>query len=227
MSTQNLVTFDLEGTCVDFEEFHFTAFEQALAILCIPLTGADIAKIPGAVGGGDVYIATKIAEQFEVSADEIVRLKKRIFREMTDGLPVQPRAGLLELMETLRVRDIPIALGSKFSRGPGEILLRKAGLLPLFRKELILFGEDVTEVKPAPEVYLRTAELAGVNPSRQSVFEDSPTGIKAAKAAGSCAVAMPVPLLQIEPHLGNLMRAGADCLFLSWGEVDLDTILAK
>lgn len=56
--------------------------------------------------------------------------------------------------------------------------------------DAIVSAEDVAKGKPAPDIYLHTAELLGVPPSRCVVFEDSPSGVHAAREAGMTVIAV-------------------------------------
>ena len=55
----------------------------------------------------------------------------------------------------------------------------------------ILSGSDVVHTKPAPEIYLLTAERLGMSPARCVAFEDSEAGVRSAKAAGMTVIAVP------------------------------------
>ena len=61
------------------------------------------------------------------------------------------------------------------------------------RFEHIVTAEDVAHGKPAPDIFLRAAELAGVPPHRCIVFEDSPLGVQGGLAAGMAVVAIAFP----------------------------------
>jgi len=54
--------------------------------------------------------------------------------------------------------------------------------------DVVVAGDDVTKGKPHPEPYLRAAELLGVAPEDCLAFEDSPTGLASAEAAGCQAI---------------------------------------
>lgn len=58
--------------------------------------------------------------------------------------------------------------------------------------------DDVTQVKPSPEVFLLTAAALGVAPGRCVVCEDSLNGVRAAKAAGMLAVAVPNRVTRVQ-----------------------------
>ena len=61
-------------------------------------------------------------------------------------------------------------------------MLERTGILDLF--DAIVDGTMVSKAKPDPEVFLKAAELLGLDPAQCCVYEDAPAGVKAAKAAG-------------------------------------------
>ncbi len=77
---------------------------------------------------------------------------------------------------------IPLAVVSGGPRSAVEATLNGSGLTELF--DVILTGSDVVHGKPAPDVYLKAMEILGVQPHECVVYEDSPTGIAAARSAG-------------------------------------------
>jgi HAD superfamily hydrolase (TIGR01509 family) len=89
----------------------------------------------------------------------------------------------------LQTAGYPLGVASASDRAWVVRWLAKFDLLPYF--ETITTIDDVTHNKPAPDIYLMAAAKFGVEPTRCLVFEDSPTGIQAAKAAGMTVVAVP------------------------------------
>ena len=70
-----------------------------------------------------------------------------------------------------------------------DLVVREAELAGAF--SAIVSSEEVGAGKPAPDVYLRAAELLGVEPARCAAVEDSTNGLRSAKAAGMRLVAVP------------------------------------
>ena len=224
-------TLDLEGTLVDLELLHFAAFEAAIATLGVRLTIAQITALPGAIGGGDDRVALLMVEHCrkndlgEFNKDQILSLKRSHFHEIQEEHAMTPRPGAAEVLEKIRAFGYPIALGSLTPRLQGEEILRRSGLDKFFGGQNRVFREDVANGKPHPEVYRRTAELLGVSVQLQVVFEDSLTGICAARAAGSVPIGMPVPMFHEEWRIQALTNdGGARRVFKSWHEVDVDAL---
>ena len=110
---------------------------------------------------------------------------ERLFRE-TIG-PVLNDAlvpGLREFLE--RHRHQPLGIATNAEPENVEFLLDNARLRPYFRA--VVDGHQVARPKPPPDIYLKTAELLGAPPENCVVFEDSFTGIEAARAAGMAVV---------------------------------------
>jgi beta-phosphoglucomutase family hydrolase len=122
-------------------------------------------------------------------SDEDVRAhgeaKERLFRETIR--PVIHEAlvpGVREFLE--RHRGQPVGLATNAEPANVEFLLEAACLRPYFRA--VVDGHQVPNPKPYPDIYLRAAGLLGTKPGDCVVFEDSFTGIEAARAAGMAVV---------------------------------------
>ncbi len=98
------------------------------------------------------------------------------------------KAGVREFLEELRNRNIRIGISSSNSRELIQVVLKAHGIAEYF--DCITTCCEVPNSKPAPDVYLKTAEGLQVEPKDCLVFEDVPMGIMAGKNAGMqvCAV---------------------------------------
>jgi beta-phosphoglucomutase-like phosphatase (HAD superfamily) len=94
---------------------------------------------------------------------------------------------ILPVIEIIRqyFGKLPMACGTGGTRFYAMKTLELAGVREYF--EHIVTAEDVVNHKPHPDTFLKAAELIGVQPEFCQVFEDSPLGIRAAKAAGMMA----------------------------------------
>jgi HAD superfamily hydrolase (TIGR01509 family) len=120
----------------------------------------------------------------EISAEVVRRLGER-YREQ---LPLVP--GAVEAVR--RVAAVwPLAIASSSNRPLIELALELAGLADAFRA--VVSSEEVPHGKPAPDVYLEAARRLGVEAETCAAVEDSHSGIRSAKAAGMCVVAIPNP----------------------------------
>ena len=84
--------------------------------------------------------------------------------------------GVFTILQFLKQKNQPIALGSASKNA--RPILEKTGIISYF--DAIVDGNDVTNAKPDPEVFLIAAKLLGANPENAIVFEDSVAGVQAA-----------------------------------------------
>lgn len=223
------VAFDLEGTVIDVESVHHAAHVLVASEVGVKLDLKDLDdvlhKVPHFIGGpGD-----KIAEEIHALSDGHLSVKEILKRDrhyydigILDA-DIKTRPGFIDVVQRLQSLDVPMATGSLTETARAMFLMEKAGITRLFTRERIILREDVKELKPAMDVYLKTAERMGISPTRQLVFEDSPNGIRAAFLAGSQAVGMPV--YHQQAAISALLDAGAKKIYKSWKEVDIDRLL--
>lgn len=224
------VAFDLEGTMVNIESVHHTAHILVASEAGVKLDLSNLedvlVKVPHFIGGPGDKIAEEIfaLSDGRMSKEEILRRDEQYYDlGIKDVGEIKPRPGLTEVVQRLSYLGVPIATGSLTATDRALFLMEKSGITRLFPRDRIILREDVKELKPAMDVYLKTAERMGINTSRQLVFEDSPNGIKAAIRAGSQAVGMPV--YHEKAAISALLDAGAKKIFKSWKEVDIDRLL--
>ncbi len=172
--------FDMDGVLVNNDEFHYRSFELFCEKYGIVFTHElYTTKITGRTNEAiltGLFGASLTAERINELAFE----KEAIYRELFKPF-IKPANGLLEFLESAYKKNIPCAVGSN---GPFEnidFVLDELGIRKYFKA--IVNATMVKEGKPAPDVYLKAAELLGHTPNDCVVLEDSPTGIKAAKAA--------------------------------------------
>ena len=118
------------------------------------------------------------------------------------GLPKRP--GLDELLEELARRDLPAVLATSTGRVTALRYLELARVNRYFKGAVC--GDEVEHGKPAPDIFLRAAALAGAAPGQCMVLEDSPNGLRAGAAAGCRAVMVP-DLDPATPELAALAAA--------------------
>ncbi len=107
--------------------------------------------------------------------------KERLYRAaMQDNLADHLVPGITSFLE--RMGSAPLALASNAERANIDFVLDRAGLRRYFR--VIADASEVTRPKPAPDLFLLAAQRLGIAPRDCIVFEDSPTGVTAARAAG-------------------------------------------
>ena len=171
--------FDLDGVIVDSMPVHQRAWRQYLESLGID-AGDILARMHGQ--RNDEIVRDFLGP--EVDEDTVFAhgaAKERLYRDMLrEGLREHMVPGIADWLG--RVEGAPIALATNAERANVDFVLDGGGLRPHFAA--IVDGSQVERPKPAPDVYLRAAELLEIPPRNCVVFEDSPIGVAAAQAAG-------------------------------------------
>ncbi len=110
--------------------------------------------------------------------------KNRVFTDVLERDGIAPYPGTVRLLDRLKALAKPLAIVS--SSRNAEPVLRAAGLRDRFEAVVDgVFAEtEGLPGKPAPDTFLRAAELLGARPDRTAVFEDAGSGIAAARAGG-------------------------------------------
>ena len=171
--------FDLDGVLVDSMPFHTLAWQRYLKLLGVD--GEDVAKRMHGRRNDELvrdFLGPDVPAH--VVSDHGAA-KERLFRSMmAPELSARLVPGIASLLS--RAERRPVALASNAEPANVAFLLDGAGLRRWF--QVIADGSQVEHPKPAPDIYLLAARQLGVAPRNCIVFEDSPVGIAAARAAG-------------------------------------------
>ncbi len=174
------ILFDFDGVLVDSEPVHYACWREVLAPFAIDLTWDYYAKNCIGISDREMIRVLIAAAEPPVEFDDVYACypaKRQMFRErMMDEppMPLQTR----ELLEELAGRKLAVVTSS----GQPEVkpILDRLNILDRF--QATVYGGDVARLKPAPDPYLKAAELlASRNPL---VLEDSAAGRESGRAAG-------------------------------------------
>lgn len=185
--TKKAFIFDLDGVIVDTARYHFLAWQKLAAQLGINFTTAHNEQLKGVSRVRSLDIILDLGKVNAHQEDKNLWLKQKNDDYLTylkdiDNSEILP--GVMPILEFLKTNKQPIALGSASKNA--RPILEKTGTLHYF--DAIVDGNDVSNAKPDPEVFLQAAKLLGVSPENAIVFEDSVAGIQAANMAGMTSV---------------------------------------
>jgi mannitol-1-/sugar-/sorbitol-6-phosphatase len=121
-------------------------------------------------------------------------------KELADLEGIVPWPGAIALLRSLAPERWAIV--TSCTRPLAEVRLR-AGGLP--RPKVFVSSDDIKHGKPAPDAYLKGAELLQLNPAEMIVVEDVPAGVRSGKAAGCRVIALRTTMAE-----ADLRNAGAD-----------------
>jgi beta-phosphoglucomutase len=173
--------FDLDGVLTDTSEFHYLAWKRLADEEGIPFTREDNEALRGVSRHESLRLLLKgrtlPLEQFEAWAERKNRYYLELIKQITSRnlLP-----GALEFLQALQKAGLKRAIAS--SSKNARLVVERLNLLPWV--DVLVDGTMVDRSKPAPDLFLKAAELLGEPPNACVVVEDAEAGIEAARAAG-------------------------------------------
>jgi beta-phosphoglucomutase len=175
------IIFDMDGVICHTNPFHSIAFKEFFAKRNLFPTEEDFSL--HMYGKNNSYILSHFLGR-KIEGQELLELedeKESLFREIYKE-QVNPILGFLEFFHSLKSKGLLTGIATS---APYANLKLIAGTLSLFdHMESVLASEHVSKHKPHPEVYLKSSANLQVEPGFCVVFEDSFSGVTAAKNAG-------------------------------------------
>ena len=180
--------FDMDGTLLDTEPLYRDAIYAACAEQGYEMTEAlHLAQV-----GVPNDMARKLFFAEYGDSFPFERFHKRmheIMHEIEGTRGVVQKQGARDLLALLKARGIPAAVVTSTARPMAPMRLERAGLIDLF--DVVITRDDTEHGKPHPEPFLTAAARLGVAPEDCLALEDSPNGVRAARAAGMMTVMVP------------------------------------
>jgi beta-phosphoglucomutase len=175
--------FDLDGVLVDTAKYHFLAWKRLASQLGIDFTIEDNEKLKGVSRKDSFEIILSLGgrEIPDSEKEGLMDFKNKWYLDYVHSMDhSEILEGVEDYLKHLKEKGAIIILGS--SSKNARLILEKVKLINYF--DYIVDGNIINKAKPDPEVFLKGASLAGINPNECIVFEDAQAGIDAAKAAG-------------------------------------------
>jgi HAD superfamily hydrolase (TIGR01509 family) len=182
------VIFDMDGVILDSERVYQEIEREMYDELNIPVSREEHLRF---MGTAEKAMWGYMHEHYgiERTLEELILEERRRFRERLEvpgSIPLME--GILPLLQALRKEGVPCWIASSSSAEIIRMVLRIKDLERYFRG--FVSGEDVKRSKPAPDIFLRAADLSGTDPAECLVIEDSENGIRASLAAGMKVIAL-------------------------------------
>lgn len=180
--TKKAFIFDLDGVIVDTAKYHFLAWQKLANELGINFTHEHNEELKGVsrVRSLDLILALgNITASQEDKNKWLIQKNEDYLSYLVDMDEREILPGVVKVLEYLKNNNQAIALGSASKNA--RPILEKTNIMHFF--DAIVDGNDVSNAKPDPEVFLQAARKLGITNQNSIVFEDSVAGIQAANSA--------------------------------------------
>ena len=182
------VVFDMDGLMLDTEPLYKSSWQQALAELGHELDDASYLRFVGrSTEDCEKDLVAQLGHAFPL--ENFRHRWPVLWRACADEQGIAAKAGLHELIAFVRNEGLPLALATSSDSSFTELSLGCVDLLGSF--DVVVTGDQVTHLKPAPDIYIEAARRLAVDPRHCVALEDSEAGILAASRAGMVPLLVP------------------------------------
>ena len=209
------VIFDCDGVLVDSEPISMRADVVLLKRYGIEISEAE---------AHHRFVGTTFQAMLDMMTDAhgvvfpegLHEVKNRMVEEMYRS-ELQAVDGVVDVLEVLKAKGLSLSIGSNSPKARVELALELSGIAPYFDR--IITYQDVKQGKPAPDIFLKAAERAGMAPVQCLVVEDSITGVTAGVAANMRTIGFVGTHCEPESHSTSLKAIGAAEIILGMREL--------
>ena len=199
------VALDMDGLLFDTERLYWEVGDTILKRRGYRYSEELQSRMMGRVGVSSVEQMIHM-HGLSDSPEDLLRESDELYGEMlSNGL--QPMPGLDQWISCLQTTGLPFGLATSSRRKFVDMILPTTDWHTSL--SFILTGDDVSNGKPHPEMYLKAAETMQIPPASMLVLEDSGNGCAAAVAAGAQTVAVPSEYTQGQDFVGAILIANS------------------
>lgn len=176
------VIFDVDGVIFDTESMSAEFWKKTLKKYGIDMEKSVYSEIMGRNKAGIVEKFEEFYSQSNLDFWKLSDEKTEAMVNQLDNNPIPIMPGVFEILDYLKEKGYKLGVASSTRADRSIKRLKKENLYDYF--EAFMFGDQVKESKPNPEIFLKTAEKLGIKPEECLILEDSPSGIEAAFKGG-------------------------------------------
>ncbi|MFD1427366.1 HAD family hydrolase [Kroppenstedtia sanguinis] len=209
------VIFDFDGLILDTETAWYESYRKTL--LEYYQFDLPLEEFVKCVGSDDTVLFVYLQEKLGDALDaDLIRTRAKMWH--TEKVKeAQAREGVAQYLEDARKADLKIALATSSTREWATTHLTNLNLISYF--DHLITQDDVKRIKPAPDLFLKTLDVLGIQPHEGIVFEDSLNGLIAANRSNLPTVIIPNPVTEGLPFEKYHLK------LTSMAEMSLDEVL--
>lgn len=227
MKQKKAVLFDMDGLLADTEEIHVKSYLRVAEKLGINLPRAYIHSFIGVSTRDNIK---RIVEDFKIPMDymDVLSIRYKYYIDELKNSEIYPMDGAIETIGVAKKYGARTALVTSSLKEHALLVLEKI-LKNVSNStvntrdngeytyehifDIMVFGDEVSNPKPDPEIYIKASKRLNIKPANCIVLEDSSAGIIAAKRANMTAIAVP------NHHTKDQNFESADYIFGSLSEL--------
>lgn len=183
------IIFDLDGVICSTDEYHYQAWKALADKLGISFDRERNNLLRGVsrMASLDILLGDKVRVYSDRAKQEMAEEKNDLYRQMLGRMsPMDLEKEVRKTLFMIRKSGVRMAIGSSSKNTP--YILDRIGLEEFF--DAVSDGNNITRSKPDPEVFLKAAEMIGLQPADCLVVEDAHSGVEAAVEGGFDCAAM-------------------------------------
>jgi HAD superfamily hydrolase (TIGR01509 family) len=182
------IIFDMDGLLLDSERISLNTFVEACRAHGFE---PDLKVYYRCIGTVFAHTREILREGYgsEFPLESISAFWKNLYHEEITRKPVPLKQGAVELLDFLKIQKLPLAVVTSSRWQNAQMKLSMAGIAGYFT--FILGGDQISQGKPDPEIYLTACQRLNLEPARCLALEDSDNGVRAARSAGLHVIQVP------------------------------------
>lgn len=175
------IIFDLDGVLVDSEMIYYRITRMLFIKLKIDVTIEEHNSFVG-ISASKMWKFLKEKYYLTQSVDELIDLELNLKCNYLQETNLKPIDGVQNLLTYLKEKHFKIAIATSNHWNNAYFILNKLQIVEYF--DLIITGDQVSNGKPDPDIFMLVAKKMAEDPANCIVIEDSTNGVIAAKKAG-------------------------------------------
>ncbi|MDP7282339.1 MAG: HAD family phosphatase [Candidatus Undinarchaeales archaeon] len=215
-NSDKAVIFDMDGVIVYTLDHHYAAWTELLAKQNIEFSRTEFNNLIGQ--SSQAFIQSLRIKGLKGPENNLVEEKDKLYLEKFKDKAPPLVDGFLQLIDDIKDADFKTAIATSEPINIMNAVMLEYALLNKF--DVFVTSDDVKNLKPDPEIYLLAVDKLNVPSQNCMVFEDSLSGVTAAKSADMYCIALTTSYSDEE-----LEKAGADKIIKDFTEINLGEIL--
>ncbi len=183
MAQIKAVVFDMDGVLIDAKEWHYEALNKALALFGFAISRQEHLSTYDGLPTRKKLEMLSVEKDLPAGLHEFINHMKQIYTLQIANMKCSPQFIHEYALSRLKSDGYRLGVASNSVKDSVELMMKKSHLTPWL--DVMLSNQDVKKSKPAPDIYLKAAELLNLRPDECLVVEDNQHGIAAATAAGT------------------------------------------